>query len=127
MRHSWEGYAKHAWGFDELMPLTQSGKNTFGGLGATIVDSLDTLWLMGLMDEFKAARDWIVNELSFNKCAPRQVLGFLALKQLTSDIVRWPHGWLSNLAEAVLLGSYWVNSVENGTWMASPRDGCVLV
>ena len=57
----------YAWGFDELMPLTQNGKNTFGGLGATIVDSLDTLWLMGLQDEFKQARDWVVNELSFNK------------------------------------------------------------
>lgn len=67
MRHSWAGYAKYAWGFDELMPLTQNGKNTFGGLGATIVDSLDTLWLMGLQDEFKQARDWVVNELSFNK------------------------------------------------------------
>ena len=50
--HSWRGYEEHAWGYDELQPLTQDGKETLGGLGATIVDSLDTLWLMGLKDQF---------------------------------------------------------------------------
>ena len=50
--HSWRGYEEHAWGSDELQPLTQDGKETLGGLGATIVDSLDTLWLMGLKDQF---------------------------------------------------------------------------
>ncbi|EIE24199.1 glycoside hydrolase [Coccomyxa subellipsoidea C-169] len=93
MRHSWAGYAQHAWGFDELMPLTQNGKNSFGGLGATIVDSLDTLWLMGLKDEFKAARDWVVNELSFNKfyeasvfeTTIRVVGGILTAHELSGD------------------------------------------
>lgn len=46
-----------------------AGKQSFGGLGATLVDSLDTLWLMGLKDEFQKARDWIVNELNFNRSA----------------------------------------------------------
>lgn len=50
--HSWKGYEDHAWGSDELQPLTQEGKETLGGLGATIVDSLDTLWVMGLKDQF---------------------------------------------------------------------------
>ena len=50
--HSWKGYEDHAWGYDELQPLTQEGKETLGGLGVTIVDSLDTLWLMGLKDQF---------------------------------------------------------------------------
>lgn len=50
--HSWRGYEEHAWGCDELQPLTRDGKETLGGLGATIVDSLDTLWLMGLKDQF---------------------------------------------------------------------------
>lgn len=50
--HSWRAYEEHAWGFDELQPITQDGKETLGGIGATIVDSLDTLWLMGLKDDF---------------------------------------------------------------------------
>lgn len=46
--------------------LIQVGKDDFGGVGATVVDSLDTLWLMGLKDEFKAARDWTAQNLSFH-------------------------------------------------------------
>ena len=49
---SWDGYRKHAWKYDELLPLSGYGKNTYGGYGATLVDSLDTLWIMGLKDEF---------------------------------------------------------------------------
>jgi hypothetical protein len=29
LRHSWAGYAKFAWGFDELMPLTQVAPTLF--------------------------------------------------------------------------------------------------
>ena len=50
--YSWKAYEEHAWGFDELQPVTQDGKQTLGGLGATIVDSLTTLWLMDLKEEF---------------------------------------------------------------------------
>lgn len=34
-----------------------NGVNSFGGLGATLVDSLDTLYIMGLEDEFQRARE----------------------------------------------------------------------
>ena len=34
--------------------------------GATIVDSLDTLWLMGLNDEWQQARDWVASQLNFD-------------------------------------------------------------
>lgn len=30
-----------------------------GGMGTTLVDSLDTLWLMGLRNEFYEGRDWV--------------------------------------------------------------------
>lgn len=53
--HSWAGYKKNAWLQDEVAPLTGASKNPFGGMGATLVDSLDTLWIMGMKDEFKAA------------------------------------------------------------------------
>lgn len=69
-RHAWRGYEAHAMGEDELQPLSRRGKNSFGGLGATIVDSLDTLWMLGLKEEFGRARDWVADELSFNKCGP---------------------------------------------------------
>lgn len=47
MLHSWRGYEKYAWGNDELCPVTLKGKNGFGGLGATMIDALDTLHMMG--------------------------------------------------------------------------------
>ncbi|KAM0495502.1 hypothetical protein ACHAP8_008096 [Fusarium lateritium] len=40
---------------DELTPLTAQGKDTFGGWAATLVDSLDTLWIMDLKEEFSEA------------------------------------------------------------------------
>lgn len=52
---SWSAYTKQAWLWDELEPVSGGGKNTFGGWGATLVDSLDTLWIMGLFDEFRDA------------------------------------------------------------------------
>lgn len=54
-KHSWAGYKKNAWLQDEVSPLTGKSKNPFGGLGATLVDSLDTLWIMGMEEEFKDA------------------------------------------------------------------------
>jgi mannosyl-oligosaccharide alpha-1,2-mannosidase len=38
-------------------PQSKDGINSFGGLGATLVDSLDTLYIMGLKDEFQKARE----------------------------------------------------------------------
>ncbi|KAL5383681.1 hypothetical protein DPSP01_005786 [Paraphaeosphaeria sporulosa] len=53
--HSWEGYKKHAWLQDEVTPLSASYKNTFGNRAATLVDSLDTLFIMGLDEGFDIA------------------------------------------------------------------------
>lgn len=65
MRHAWKGYKKYAWGKDELLPISNKGRNNYGGIGCTLVDSLDTLWLMDLKDEFWEARDWVSNHLNF--------------------------------------------------------------
>ncbi|KAL8774286.1 MAG: hypothetical protein Q9209_001037 [Squamulea sp. 1 TL-2023] len=53
--HSWQGYKKHAWKQDELVPIQGGYATTFGGWGATLVDSLDSLWMMGLKDDFEDA------------------------------------------------------------------------
>ena len=53
--HAWEGYRHHAWLKDEVAPLSGEHRNSFGGWAATLVDSLDTLWIMGLRDEFDEA------------------------------------------------------------------------
>lgn len=33
----------------------------------TLVDSLDTLWLMGMQDEFNRATNWVEEKLRFDK------------------------------------------------------------
>jgi mannosyl-oligosaccharide alpha-1,2-mannosidase len=52
---SWNAYKQHAWGHDEFAPISMAWKDHFGGWGATLVDTLDTLLIMGLDDEFKDA------------------------------------------------------------------------
>ena len=54
MQDSWAVYEKYAMGDDELAPLTLTGKSSysFGGLAATMIDSLDTLWMLGMKEEF---------------------------------------------------------------------------
>lgn len=56
MVHVWAAYRKHAWGKDELKPRSGQGQDNWAGVGMTLVDSLDTLWVMGMMDEFKVRR-----------------------------------------------------------------------
>lgn len=41
--------------FDEVKPLSGKAKNTFGGWAATLVDNLDTLYIMEMRDEFNSA------------------------------------------------------------------------
>uniref|UniRef100_A0A1A8LIZ7 alpha-1,2-Mannosidase n=2 Tax=Nothobranchius pienaari TaxID=704102 RepID=A0A1A8LIZ7_9TELE len=65
-RHAWKGYKDYAWGHDELKPISKSFGEWFG-LGLTLIDSLDTMWIMELKEEFLEARSWVEKELSFNK------------------------------------------------------------
>jgi len=70
MVHAWSNYVKYAWGQNELRPISKSGHSAgiFGqtALGATIIDAADTLYIMGLHDEYQKARDWIANSFDVN-------------------------------------------------------------
>lgn len=55
MQRAWTGYRTYAFGHDELAPLSKDAKDPFCGWAATLVDSLDTLWIMGLKEEFEDA------------------------------------------------------------------------
>jgi len=70
METAWSGYQKYAMGQNELKPLAKTGHSAgiFGSsrMGATAVDALDTLYIMGLKDEFKAARNWVAEHLTFD-------------------------------------------------------------
>lgn len=71
MKFAWDGYSKYAFGKDEVKPRSHGQDNNWGGIGTTLVDSLDTLWLMGLKDEFWKARDWVRDHLSHDHIGHR--------------------------------------------------------
>lgn len=98
MKHAWDGYVKHAWGYNEVRPVTGeiNYDSVFGSekTGATIVDGIDTLYIMGLMDEYKMARDWIEHNLDLGKydfemsvfeTNIRYVGGLLSMFAMTKD------------------------------------------
>lgn len=66
MRHSWNGYVQYAWGADELLPLSRRGGTAFCNTGATLLDALGTLWIMGMRKEFGRARDWVADQMSID-------------------------------------------------------------
>lgn len=61
---SFNGYQKYAFGHDQVKPVSQTSSDLFQNIGMTIVDSIDTLFIMGLTSEYQAARDWISSSLS---------------------------------------------------------------
>lgn len=63
--HAWHGYKEKAWMSDELSPISGGAATTFGGWAATLVDSLDSLWLMGMLDDFEEALREVRN-INFN-------------------------------------------------------------
>ena len=90
--HGWKAYKAFAWGKDELMPISKSSNRWFG-LGLTLVDSLDTMWIMNLKDEFQEARDWVETSLRVNQhtdvnlfeCTIRVLGGLLSAYHLSHD------------------------------------------
>ena len=63
-QHAWKGYQNYAWGHDHLRPISKGAQNWFG-LGLTLIDSLDTLWIMNLTEEFEEAKEWVASSLTF--------------------------------------------------------------
>lgn len=93
-KRSWTGYEKYAWGKDIYKPVAKTGANMGPKpLGWIIVDSLDTMKIMGLEDELEKARDWVKNELDYDmdynvntfETTIRMLGGLLSAHFLTQD------------------------------------------
>ena len=93
-RKCWESYRDYAWGYDELRPIALRGANTYSGWGATLVDSLDSLWIMDLKAEFAdavhavAAIDWNASSswsCSLFETTIRYLGGLLAAYELSGE------------------------------------------
>lgn len=58
---------RDAMGSDEYHPISRNGSNLTdaGGIGYTVIDSIDTMLIMGLNDDYARARTWVADKLSF--------------------------------------------------------------
>lgn len=101
----WAAYKKLAWLEDELRPVSGVGHRSFGGWAATLVDSIDTLWMMGLENDFAegvraiAMLDWsetVDTSVNMFETTIRHLGGLLAAYDLSGEQVL--------LAKAVELG-----------------------
>ena len=90
----WKAYRQHAWGHDELGPLSGGVRDGFGGWAASLVDNLDNLWIMGMKSEFEDAVNAAV-EIDLGRATTetinvfettiRHLGGFLAAYDLSGD------------------------------------------
>ena len=98
MKHAWDNYVTYAWGKNELRPVSKRGHSAsiFGSssMGATIVDSLDTLYIMGFDKEFEKAKAWVGEHLDLGQMTGdvsvfetniRYLGGLLSIYSLTGE------------------------------------------
>ncbi|CAI6337164.1 unnamed protein product [Periconia digitata] len=93
---SWKSYKQYAWGKDELSPVDGRAADSFGGWGATLVDSLDSLWILGLKDDFYKAVEEVAaidfgktdsTTISVFETTIRYLGGFLSAYDLSNEKV----------------------------------------
>ncbi|XP_002737098.1 endoplasmic reticulum mannosyl-oligosaccharide 1,2-alpha-mannosidase-like, partial [Saccoglossus kowalevskii] len=92
-KHAWKGYKLYAWGHDELKPISKSYSEWFR-LGLTLIDGLDTMYIMGLDEEFKEAKDWVVHmdvnpnvDVNLFETTIRVLGGLLSTYHLSGDSI----------------------------------------
>jgi hypothetical protein len=107
MEHAWGGYRTYAFGENEVHPISGNtqkiggmmgslfGKDQNNGIGITLIDSLDTLWIMDMKKEFWEARDWVRDQLKHDvdeylsvfETTIRNLGGLLSAYDLSEDKV----------------------------------------
>jgi hypothetical protein len=86
--HAWRGYRANAWGYDELRPLSEGHNDFFApnvSFGLSIVEALDTLYLLGLDEELDDSIAWLRSNLSFDVDADIQM--FEAVIRLVGGLI----------------------------------------
>lgn len=111
-KHAWKNYKKYAWGADHLRPISKKSSDWMS-LGLTITDSLDTLLIMNLVEEYNEGRQWVMNNLTFQndkyvnffETSIRVLGGLLSTYHLTGDILY--------KEKASILGEKLLGAIEN--------------
>ncbi|KAJ5653134.1 hypothetical protein N7490_000137 [Penicillium lividum] len=98
--HAWNGYKNHAWLRDEVSPVSGKYEDSFSGWGATLVDSLDTLIIMGLDHELELALE-ALKQIDFTTTFSKEVNVFEIVIRYMGGLIA-AHD-LSNGAHPILL------------------------
>lgn len=89
MIHAWDNYKLYAWGKNELRPLSKRAHtgSIFGAndLGATIIDGLDTLYIMGLNTQFEEGRDWLQRRFTLDNVVSVFLFNYMKCKRYTKN------------------------------------------
>eukprot|EP00178_Gracilaria_changii_P012424 TRINITY_DN3516_c0_g1_i1.p1 TRINITY_DN3516_c0_g1~~TRINITY_DN3516_c0_g1_i1.p1 ORF type:complete len:608 (-),score=78.39 TRINITY_DN3516_c0_g1_i1:456-2279(-) len=123
VRYAWDAYERSAWGYDELSPLSNSGKNTFAPhLATTIIDSLSTMYIMGgLEGRYQRARDWVATKLDFSNVG--RVIVFETVIRILGGLLSMYHlsGDVMYLQKAEDLGARLASSFDTDFGLPWPR------
>lgn len=109
----WRSYKEYAWLQDELTPVSGGSRTSFGGWAATLVDALDTLWIMDMRDDFREAVE-AVETIDFSRSSDKDVNVF-------ETTIRYLGGFLAAYdlsGEKILLDK----AIEVGEMLLVPFD-----
>jgi mannosyl-oligosaccharide alpha-1,2-mannosidase len=86
--HGWRGYTTYAWGYDEACPVSGTHSDFFASgktFGLSIVEALDTLYVMGEDEELERGCTWI--EANFDPAQDADVHVFEAIIRLVGGLL----------------------------------------
>ncbi len=136
MQHAFSNYEKYAWGMDELAPVSKTAHNWIpGGVGLTIIDAVDTLYIMGLEDEFNHSVEYLVKEfpqlseidnyVSLFEITIRMLGGFLSAYDLSGHEIFLTRA--KELAERLLPAFGTENGIPHNNVNLKTKDARTLV
>eukprot|EP00116_Pleurobrachia_bachei_P003553 sb/3463815/ len=96
VQHLWSSYQNHAWGSDFLKPLSKLGGNGSLKMGESILESMATLQLVGLSEEFWKADQWLKHTYQISRSST------VKTKTLTTSLL------------ASLLELHYLTDTDNG-------------
>nr|CAB3263605.1 endoplasmic reticulum mannosyl-oligosaccharide 1,2-alpha-mannosidase-like [Phallusia mammillata] len=93
-QHAWKGYKESAWGHDHAHPISKTHDDWFG-IGLTLIDAIDTMYIMGLEEEYADVRDFVATKMNFNvnvdvnlfECTIRVLGSMLSMYQISGDAI----------------------------------------
>lgn len=139
--HAYEGYKQYAFPQDEVRPLSRTATNSLVELGAgsptrehyrgvalTLIDSLDTIAMLGNVSEFEWAVRWVAEHVSFDQDAEvslfetniRVLGGLLSAHLLADGRVKGA----AHLAVPNYRGELLAKAHDIGERLLSAFDGC---